>query len=177
VLTVPNLLTLVRIALAPYVAWLMATGRARAGLYWLIAVGLTDAVDGYLARRFGWTSAAGAFLDPFADKLLAVSVFVALGFAHAIPWWLVGIVFGRDVLILLAAGFFLVFTGVRKFSPSIWGKLCTFCQLTTAGFGIGNLAYPQLEVGWAVEILVWVAAAATIWSGVHYLWRALAYRA
>ncbi|MDP2998640.1 MAG: CDP-alcohol phosphatidyltransferase family protein [Bryobacterales bacterium] len=169
----PNLLTLARIALTPYVAWLMAAGHARAGLYWLIAVGLTDILDGFLARRFGWTSAAGAYLDPVADKVLAVSVFLALGFARAIPWWLVGIVLGRDVLILLVAGLFLAFTRVRGFVPSIWGKLSTFCQLTTAGFGIGNLAYPELGVGWIVNALVWVAAAATLWSGVHYLWRAL----
>ncbi len=172
--TVPNLITAARIALAPYVAWLMATGRARAGLYWLIAVGLTDIVDGFLARRFGWTSAAGAYLDPLADKVMAGCVYLALGFAGAIPWWLVGIVFGRDILIVAAAGLFMAFTEVRKFEPSVWGKLSTFCQLTAAGFAIGDLAYPDLHVGWIVRILVWVAAAATVWSGTHYLWRAVA---
>ncbi|MBI4876786.1 MAG: CDP-alcohol phosphatidyltransferase family protein [Acidobacteria bacterium] len=171
--TIPNLLTLARLALAPFIAWQIAGGHARTGLYWLFAVGLTDAVDGYLARRFAWTSPAGAYLDPLADKVLAASVFLALGFAHALPWWLVGLVFGRDLLILLAAGFLFLFSGYRRFSPSVWGKLSTFCQLTTAGFAIGNRAFPVLGVGWVVETLIWVAAAATLWSGLDYLRRAV----
>jgi cardiolipin synthase len=170
--TLPNLLTLARLALAPYVAWLIASGSARAGLYWLMAAGLTDAFDGFLARRFRAISKLGAYFDPIADKILAASVFLALGFANALPWWLVAIVFGRDILILAAAGLFLAFTNVRAFPPSVWGKLCTFCQLTTAGFALGNLAYPELGVGWAVRALVWVAGAATAFSGVNYLWGA-----
>jgi cardiolipin synthase len=173
----PNLLTLARLALAPYIAWLIVAGHARTALYLLVAAGLTDVADGVVARRFGWTSASGAYLDPLADKVLAAGVFLALGVAGAVPWWLVVIVFGRDVLILATAGAFLAFSRVRGFEPSVWGKISTVCQVTTAGFAIGNLAYPHLGVGWIVNALVWAAAAATIWSGAHYSWRAVARQA
>jgi cardiolipin synthase len=170
----PNLLTLARLVLAPYIAWLIAAGHTRAGLCLLIAAGLSDVADGVLARRFGWTSASGALLDPLADKVLAACVFLALGLARALPWWLVILVFARDFLILAAAGLLLAFSRAREFAPSVWGKLSTVCQVATAAFALGNLAYPALGLGWIVDTLIWVAAAATLWSGAHYLWRAAA---
>lgn len=171
--TLPNLLTLARLVSAPYIAWLIASGRAEVGIWCLAAAGLTDALDGWLARRFGGVTPLGAYLDPIADKVLAGAVFLALGFAGAVPWWLVGIVFGRDILILAVAGLFLAFTTVRAFPPSVWGKVSTLCQLTAAGFALGGLAFPRLGVGQAAAALMWVAAAATVWSGVDYLYRSL----
>ncbi len=169
----PNLVTLTRLLAAPYVAWLIASGNGRAGLFWLAGAGLTDVLDGYLARRYDSVTPLGAYLDPIADKVLAASVFVALGMARAIPWWLVAIVFGRDILILAAAGLFLAFTRVRRFPPSIWGKLSTFCQLLAAGAALGGLAYPRSGASQAAGILIWFAAAATVWSGGDYLWHAI----
>ncbi len=171
--TLPNLLTLARLVSAPFLAWLIASGRAEVGIWCLAAAGLTDALDGWLARRFGGVTPLGAYLDPIADKVLAGAVFVALGYAGAAPWWLVGIVFGRDILILAVAGLFLAFTTVRTFRPSVWGKLSTLCQLVAAGFALGGLAFPRLGVGQAAAALMLVAAAATLWSGVDYLYRSL----
>src|SRR5579883_2909018 len=96
------------------------------------AAAVTDALDGALARRFGWTSTAGAYLDPIADKALLSGLYLTLAVTGDIPWWLVGLIFGRDLLILAAAGLALLFTRLRAFPPSLWGKVSTIFQVLTA---------------------------------------------
>ena len=93
---------------------------------------LTDILDGAVARRFRLATPAGAWLDPVADKCLLSGVFLALAAAGTVPWWLVGIVFGRDFYILAGAATVMLLTPVRKFPPSIWGKVSTLVQIVTA---------------------------------------------
>lgn len=95
--------------------------------------GMTDTIDGTLARRFHWTSKIGAFIDPIADKTLLVSVFLVLFWRDYIPFWLVAIVIGRDILILLAAAALKLSGKLGEFPPSIFGKISTLVQLLTAG--------------------------------------------
>jgi cardiolipin synthase (CMP-forming) len=95
--------------------------------------GMTDTIDGTLARRFGWTSKFGAFVDPIADKTLLTGVFLILGLRDFIPMWLVWIVIGRDILILLGAAVLRSTRRLREFPPSVFGKISTFVQLLTAG--------------------------------------------
>jgi len=159
----PNLFTAARLALVPWIAVLVLHGRFRAALLLTLIAGLTDAADGFLARYFGWTSRAGAWLDPLADKALLVTLFIVLGWVGAMPWWLVALVFARDIVILAMVGAAFAFTSIRDFPPSVWGKLSTIVQV---GACLGALL---LRSGPGLLFLVWATALATAWSGVDYV--------
>jgi cardiolipin synthase len=162
----PNFFTLLRLVLAPFVAVDILNGHFGRAILLLFAAGFTDVIDGYLARRLGEASRVGAYFDPIADKILLVVVYVSLGAAHAIPWWMVAIVFGRDLLILAMAGYGLLFTSVRKFPPSVWGKISTFLQIAAALVVMGDRAGIPAPVTLALSLMV----AGTVWSGFHYAW-------
>jgi cardiolipin synthase len=159
----PNLVSFARILLTPLVVMAILARDERAAVYWAAAACVTDAIDGELARLFHWRSRLGAYLDPIADKILLSAVYIAFGVTGVIPWWLVAMVFFRDILILLAAGLALVFTGMRPFAPSIWGKISTCFQMATAMVAL-------IHKDW-LPALIWATAAATLWSGLHYAWR------
>lgn len=168
----PNLLTLSRLLMAPLVALSILGGAFGQALAWLIAAGVTDGLDGWLARRFGWSTRFGALLDPVADKVLLVAAYVSMGIAGLVPNWLVALVVGRDVLILAFAGVALVLTTQRSFSPSPWGKLSTLIQIFTGLLAIGSRAFGGAIVETAAHAMVFVTAAATLWSGIDYGLRA-----
>lgn len=94
-MSIPNLITLGRVILVPLVFWFLVSGKLQAAFLAFVAAGISDAVDGYLAKRFKWETELGAYLDPIADKLLIVSVFVALGVTGQLPSWLVIAVVSR----------------------------------------------------------------------------------
>jgi len=168
-LTAANFATLVRLILAPFVCADILHGHYGRAIILCFIAGFTDVIDGLLARRLGGGSRVGAYFDPIADKILLSVIYVALGLAHAIPWWMVCIVFGRDILILGMAAYGLLFTSVRKFPPSVWGKLSTFLQIAAALAVMGDRA----GIPAPVSLAVWLMVAATIWSGVHYAWRGI----
>jgi cardiolipin synthase len=159
----PNLLSLARIALAPLaVAAILRYDYEQAvGLFLVAAV--SDALDGD-----NWVTELGTFLDPIADKLLLVAVYVALGVIELVPRWLVAVVLGRDLLILLCSAAILLFTGRRNFRPSLWGKLSTVCQVLAAVAALAGGIFAHGAVRAAAGALVWVAAAATVSSGLDY---------
>jgi cardiolipin synthase (CMP-forming) len=167
----PNALTISRLLLVPVVIWAILAGRHGMALGLFAAAALTDFLDGAAARRFRLTSQSGAYLDPIADKFLLSGVFLALAIARLAPWWLVALIFGRDLYILVAAGSLLWLTSLRKFSPSRWGKASTFVQIVTAVIWMARnmLEVPVLNL--LSALVVWPCAALTIWSGVHYTWR------
>ena len=99
-LTFPNLITLARILLVPVLVWAIASGEMLIAFLLFLVAGVSDLVDGFLAKRFGMTSEIGAYLDPLADKVLIVSIYVALGITGAIPRWLVILVVSRDIMIV-----------------------------------------------------------------------------
>lgn len=167
----PNLLTILRIVLTPLVIRAILTGQHFLALAIFAAAAVTDLLDGAAARRFGSSSRTGAYLDPIADKILLSGVYVALAAAHTVPWWLVGVIFGRDLYILLGVTVMLWLTPNRKFPPSIWGKASTFVQIATAVTWMARnlLEVPVLETISAA--MLWPCAAFTIWSGLHYTWR------
>jgi cardiolipin synthase (CMP-forming) len=105
VLSIPNLITLGRIILVPIVVWAIMSGEMRAAFFLFVAAGISDAVDGFLAKRFNMASELGALIDPLADKALIVSIYVALGIAGALPISLVILVVSRDIMII--SGFML----------------------------------------------------------------------
>jgi cardiolipin synthase len=168
----PNLVTFTRLVLTPVISMAILRQAHGQALALLAVAGLTDALDGYLARRFGGSTRLGAYLDPIADKVLLLTVYISLGSAGLIPPWLVMIVVGRDLLILAFAGAALLWTAHRGFDPSVWGKLSTLVQIVTGVVVIASraLASPML-IEWAA-MLPAITAITTAWSGLHYAWRA-----
>lgn len=167
-LNLPNIITFSRVLLTPFVIAAIVGGRPRTAVFLFVAAGITDILDGAAARGLKLATSTGAYFDPLADKCLLSGVFLALAAGHFVPWWFVAIVFGRDLFILLGAGVFFLFTDVRKFPPSIWGKLSTFVQISTAVIWMARnmLIYPWLDT--LASIMLWVAAACTVGSGLDY---------
>jgi cardiolipin synthase (CMP-forming) len=157
----PNLLTAARLALTPYLFWLMVRREYRTIIPWFIVIAVTDVVDGFLARRFQASSRLGAYLDPLADKVLLSGTFLVLALTGAMEGWLAVVVLGRDVVILAAAGV-LYLGGRRSFPPSTWGKLSTFVQILFLCFLIGYLS--GIAVAPAVLALKWLTVALVVVS-------------
>jgi cardiolipin synthase (CMP-forming) len=166
----PNLLTLSRLVMAPFVIRAIIEGRHGRALALLLLAALTDVLDGGIARRMKLASQTGAYLDPIADKCLMSGVYVAMAVAHIVPWWFVGLVLGRDIGILAAAGLLMLTTKRRLFPPSIWGKASTFVQILTATVWVVRNVAPGGTLDVAAWGLLWASAALTAWSGLHYAW-------
>jgi cardiolipin synthase len=169
----PNALTALRLALVPFVIQAILRGRHTLAVTLFAIASFTDILDGAAARRLRVASQSGAYLDPIADKCLLSGVFLALALAHLVPWWFVAIVFGRDLLIVLGVAAFLLFTSIRHFPPSIWGKISTFVQILTV---VALLSRNVLEVRVLDAVssaMLWLCSAFTIWSGLHYTARSI----
>jgi cardiolipin synthase (CMP-forming) len=167
-LSIPNLITLGRILLVPIVVWAIASGAMWIAFVLFLAAGLSDAVDGYLAKRFHMTTELGAYLDPLADKTLIVSIYITLGINGLIPGWLVILVVSRDIMIVGAVMLsWLVGTPV-KVKPLLVSKLNTAAQIVFACVVLGTLgfAYPLPKVS---LLLMAVVAALTLLSVAAYV--------
>lgn len=130
---IPNVLTVLRILATPVILYRIWERDLDLALILFFLSGMTDTIDGTLARRYGWGSRFGAFIDPIADKTLLVCTFLTLGMRDFIPVWLVWVVIGRDILILLAAVVLKLSGRLTEFPPSVFGKISTLVQLLTAG--------------------------------------------
>ena len=170
---IPNLLSVVRAALTPLAVSTILRYDYEQALGVFVVAGITDALDGHLARKYDWRTSAGAWLDPIADKVLLVAVYVALGIVSGVPRWLAAMVVGRDVLILLASAAIMLASGRRRFPPSVWGKISTTLQMATAVAVIAAGVVSPSQFQRLVAALVWTTAAATAWSGLHYGWLGL----
>jgi cardiolipin synthase len=168
----PNLLTGARLVLIPFIVQSLWYADYRRSVWLLWVAGVTDLLDGYLARRFQWTSRFGSYLDPIGDKLMLVSVYVTLGLSGTVPRWLMWLVLGRDALILTMVAIALLFTTVRSFPPSRWGKLSTVVQVMGALIIIATRAYFPDRSPLVEGIVVPATAVATVGSGLHYVWLA-----
>ena len=166
-----NLVTLLRLLLVPGIIQAIFTGRHSLALSLFATAALTDVVDGALARRFGMATQTGAYLDPIADKCLLSGVFLSLAVTHMVPWWAVAVILGRDIYILGAVIAVMLFTSVRKFPPSAWGKASTFVQISTVVLWMSRdvLELPVLDELCAAMLWLCVAFAAV--SALHYTWR------
>ena len=123
--TIPNQITFLRLGFLPFFLILISYEHYKWALLVLVLAGLSDAIDGLLARQLNQRSALGAYLDPIADKLLLSSSFIILAFKQKLAWWLTIIVLSRDVMILIVAVVILLICGYRPFPPSVYGKLTT----------------------------------------------------
>jgi len=174
-LTIPNLLTLVRIILTPFILIELSRGQYMIGGWTFGGAAFTDILDGLFARRFGSQSKIGQYLDPIADKILLTCIYVGLTLGGAVPLWIVLLIITRDLWILLLSGVALRFTAFRHLEPSIWGKASTFFQIMAA---VGEMASRAYGNGWFLKIstilLAGVAILAVV-SGVDYTLRGIAY--
>jgi cardiolipin synthase (CMP-forming) len=169
---IPNLLSASRLVLAPFVFVLLWRRHYSPALALLIVAGITDALDGLAARRFGAASKLGAYLDPIADKILLSGIFLTLALDGAIEPCLAILILGRDVGILLFAGGAFLFTkSLRDFPPSIWGKGSTVAQILFILALVSHLAGIGSE--FVVSALKWLTAALAAGSGLDYAWRGL----
>jgi cardiolipin synthase (CMP-forming) len=140
-LSIPNLITLGRILLVPIVVWAIASGAMWVAFVLFVAAGVSDAIDGYLAKRFGMTSVLGAYLDPLADKVLIVSIYLTLGINNLIPRWLVILVVSRDILIVGGIMLSWVMGDRLKIRPLLVSKLNTVAQILFACVVLGSLGF------------------------------------
>jgi cardiolipin synthase len=166
-MTVPNLLTFIRIFLTPYLVWLLLNNRIDHALVVFFVAGITDGLDGLIARMFHQKSKLGAYLDPLADKLLLVSSFVLLGHLRLIPSWLVIIAVSRDAVILLGLMTLCFFQIHVEIKPTVLSKMTTLLQLLTVLLVLSTsvVALPA----WGLSILFVSTAVLSVASGLHYI--------
>jgi len=164
----PNCVTLARMALTPFIGLALARSDYGQAFPLIFVAGVSDAVDGWLARRFGWGSAFGERLDPIADKLMVAVAYLGLGAGGGLPVWLVVLVLGRDLAILLTAGALMALSRARRFPPSGWGKVSTIGQMTLGGVAVLAGAAPEWGFRGTVAPLTWVVAGLTVVSWFDY---------
>jgi cardiolipin synthase len=137
----PNIITLGRILLVPVIVWAIASGQMTIAFGLFVIAGLSDAVDGFLAKRFGMTSDIGALLDPLADKALLVSIYVTLGIAGALPRWLVILVVSRDIMIIGAVIVSWLLGNPIPMKPLMVSKMNTAAQVGFAALVLASLGF------------------------------------
>ena len=166
----PNILTLLRICMAPFLVAAVLDNRYETGFILFVLAGLSDALDGLLARKLKQSTALGQYLDPVADKLLLSTLFVVLTHQGLIPLEVTVLVFGRDIGILLVAAILFAAAGRREFPPSSFGKVNTLAQIVA----VAAVLLHQITAAYWVVALRSLALGATIIftviSGLHYAW-------
>lgn len=164
----PNLLTLSRIVLTPLIVYAILREQASAALILMIIAGISDGLDGFLAKRFQQQTTIGAYLDPIADKLLLVSCIVALFLIDRVPLFLFLAVLFRDVIILLGALAYEMVTHQLKMQPTYLSKLTTTVQIIYVAIMLLHMAYPLSPL--LLAVAEWLTFAVTCASGLHYMW-------
>ncbi len=166
----PNLLTLLRICLAPFLVAAILGGHFALGFWLFVVAGLTDALDGVLARLLQQKSMLGHYLDPVADKLLLSTLFLVLMHQGLMPTTVTVLVFGRDVGILLVAAILYAAAGRREFRPSIFGKANTLAQIGAVAAVLLHQLTPAMWVADLRTVLLDATIVLTVVSGLHYAW-------
>jgi cardiolipin synthase len=167
-LSIPNLITLGRILLVPIVVWAISSGAMWIAFVLFLAAGVSDAVDGFLAKHYGMTTVLGSYLDPLADKALLVSIYVTLGINDLLPRWLVILVVSRDVMIVGGVMLSWLVGSPVKMQPLIVSKLNTLAQIVLVCVVLGSLGF-NLQVGITTAVLMYLVSATTLLSVAAYL--------
>lgn len=177
IITIPNLLTFVRMALIPVFASMLFYGYYERALLIFFLAGVSDGVDGFVARRFNQQSSLGTILDPIADKLLMTTAFIILTLPHIlpadnrhfpIPFWVSAAVIGRDVLIVTVALAIFIMTNFRGFKPSFLGKISTVVQISAVGIVLFAAIVPDFS-GYYLPTIYFVVTLLAFLSGIHYI--------
>ena len=167
--TAPNQLTLLRLIFIPFVINNVLEGNWRRALGLLILAGLSDALDGWLARALNQKTLLGQYLDPIADKLLLSSLFLVLSITRKIPWKYTVLVLSRDLSILATAMALYATVGFRDFQPSIFGKINTVCQIAAVFFVVLAQVVASPYIRGLETAFLYATFAFTLLSGIHYI--------
>jgi len=167
-LTAPNQLTLLRMLFLPFIVNSFLDQHYTTALVLFVLAGLSDGLDGLLARQLHQQTTLGQYLDPIADKLLLSTLFLVLSVLHKIPWKYTVMVFSRDMAILATSAVLYTIAGLRNFSPSIFGKANTCAQIGAIFFVMLLQIYMARWVWMARTVLLWATFAFTGISWVHY---------
>jgi cardiolipin synthase len=174
--TIPNLLSLLRMGLIPLFVIMVVNGDAAKALLIFLVAGVTDALDGFIARFWKQQSLLGAYLDPTADKLLLTTAYVVLSIPSLnhgtlIPAWITILVIARDVLIVAVALVLYLAAGIRKFPPSVLSKINTILQVAAVGLVLVSGVFRDLRwIELAADTALYLVAGLTVASGLHYIY-------
>ncbi len=166
---IPNLITSLRLVASPILVWLSLQHRYAAALIIVLLAGLTDWLDGFSARRLDVTGKTGVILDPLADKCLLVTLFLTLSWVELIPLWLLALVIVRDLVIVTGAWLLRTLRGVRKFIPTMPGKVSTFFQIVFVLLVLVEAAVPNPNFAGLRDIALGCTAVFTAFSGFDYV--------
>ena len=166
---IPNLISVFRVLLVLPVVWLLLQEAYATALILFAVAGVSDGLDGFLAKHYGWQSRLGSILDPLADKLLLVSCFFTLAWLGVIPVWLLSVVIARDLVIVVGGIAFHLLFGRFEMEPSLISKINTFFQIV---FVLAVVFFHSnfWSAAWITETLGYVVFATTLVSGADYVW-------
>ena len=167
-MSLPNIISLGRLLAVPIMVWLLLSDRLDAAFWLFVIAGASDAVDGFIAKRYRMATRLGRYLDPIADKALLVSTYIALGRIGLLPDWLVILVVSRDVLIVI--GVMLTFTLSHRlnYEPAMISKVNTALQILLAALVLGQIAF-DVPLGQVPTVMIVAVATTTVASGASYL--------
>lgn len=165
----PNLISVLRILLVGPVAWCLLTQRYAEALLLFVVAGISDGIDGYLAKRFSWQSRLGSILDPLADKLLLVTTYLVLAWLEVLPMWLMAAVVARDIVVVGGALAFHWLVGRYAMAPSLVSKANTVAQIVLAVAAVASLSVLPVPP-WMLDGMIMVVFATTLLSGADYVW-------
>jgi cardiolipin synthase len=168
-MTAPNQLTLLRMVFLPFIIIHLVAGRYFWALILFVLAGVSDGLDGLLARTLKQQTKIGQYLDPMADKLLLSTMFPVLSILHHIPWKYTVMVFTRDICIVVIGATLYIAAGLRDFRPSIFGKANTFAQVAAVFFVMLLLVHPVAWVAIAAKTFLKATFLFTIVSALHYV--------
>jgi len=154
--------------MVPVIVWAIASNQMQIAFSLFLIAGLSDLVDGFLAKRFGMATELGAYLDPLADKAMIVSIYVALGIVDVIPRWLVILVVSRDIMIVAAVILSWLVDKPLKLKPLMVSKLNTVAQVLLALLVLATLSL-KIEAGFAIQVLTVIVAILTLLSVAYYV--------
>ncbi|MDA0652955.1 MAG: CDP-alcohol phosphatidyltransferase family protein [Proteobacteria bacterium] len=167
-MNLPNIISLGRLLSVPVAIYLILNGFMTAAFWLFIAAGISDGVDGYLAKALGQSSALGAYLDPIADKVLLVGVYLTLGHAGHLPTWLVIMVVFRDLIIVGGILLLHISTNGVRMKPLLVSKVNTAAQITLIALVLAELGL-NFDLGGYLDVLVYVVGVTTLASGASYI--------
>lgn len=168
ILNIPNVITLGRVILIPVIFWLLVSGNTRIAFIAFVCAGISDAIDGFLAKRLDLRTELGGYLDPLADKLLIASIYIALGVLSALPSWLVIAVVSRDILIVLGVMLAWLIGHPLTMDPAWISKMNTVFQIVLAATVLADLGF-GLGLDKVRVVLVWTTGALTLLSLATYV--------
>lgn len=169
IFTAPNQLTLLRMVFVPFIVIELVDGHYQRALILFVIAGMSDGLDGVLARSLHQQTLLGQYLDPIADKLLLSTMFLVLSILHKIPWKFTVLVFSRDISILAASAVLFAIAGLRNFRPSIFGKANTFSQIAAVFFVMLSQVRPTRWLWITRTVFLRATFAFTIVSALHYV--------